>query len=76
MKGNKGNDGHHHKEAHRTMRSRDGVSWDPCGGQMITSGQRGGYSGGESVGKPVTSGAMRGPHTSKKSGGGKGKYAK
>lgn len=70
MKGSKGNDGHHHEEAQRTKRSRDGIAWDPTGGQMVTDGQRKGYSGGETVSKPVTSGAMRGPHTSKK--GGKG----
>ena len=74
MKGSKGNDGHHHQIATRTQRNRDGTYWDPTGGQMVTDAQRKGYSGGESVGKPVTSGAMRGPHTSKKSGGGKGKY--
>lgn len=66
MKNSKGNMGLHHKKAVRTKRSRDGITWDPTGGQNITDGMRGGYSGGESVGKPVTSGKGRGPHTSKK----------
>lgn len=77
MKGSKGNDGHHHEEAKRTMRNRDEIgSWNPTGGMGITDGQRKGYSGVATVGQPVTSGAMRGSHTSKKTGGGKGKYPK
>ncbi len=38
---------YHHRKAPRKSKTQDGVTTNPDGGDMVTSGQCGGYSGGE-----------------------------
>lgn len=55
-----------HGKAKRATRKRDGVTWNPTEGAAVLDGQKSGYSGGATVGKPKTPRAGRGSHEASK----------